>query len=484
MKETMREMFKGYVDYQEQEYKFIWENAFIVFDTNILLNFYRYSKETRKTMFEILDNLKNRLWIPYQVAYEFYKNRVNVIINAQKKYKELSTLMETSFIDIQNKINQIKSNQLKCKKEIEELLEKENKKIQDLLEKERKEKEFVFEKDTIEEKIVQLLNTNIGKPFEEDEYEIIKEEGLRRMKEKIPPGYEDTDKEENGDYYIFYSMIQESINRNKPIIFVTDDVKEDWMTKINGKSGGRSELLNEFYKKANNLLLIYTSDGFVHAYNKNFNPKKTDTKLLDELRNVRKIESINYITPDSAYENSFLLDFRIKHLVETSSTLDANLKLEIIEEMVLNNPLNKFQKMKLKTELDKLVEEFPLEDLKEATKDRINVLYQKLITVGFHNQLNKRRYDKLVEDIQAFCMETINNLRICRTDERQQRIMNIILRETEIYLELCENRMSRPYQLLTKNMKDLQIALANNKHDKEFVIKKLEEFCKKEIVVT
>lgn len=85
MKETMREMFKGYVDYQEQEYKFIWENALIVFDTNILLNFYRYSKETRKTMFEILDNLKKRLWIPYQVAHEFYKNRVNVIINAQKK---------------------------------------------------------------------------------------------------------------------------------------------------------------------------------------------------------------------------------------------------------------------------------------------------------------------------------------------------------------------------------------------------------------
>lgn len=482
MKETMREMFKGYVDYQEQEYKFIWENALFVFDTNILLNFYRYSEETRKTMFEILETLKKRLWIPYQVAFEFYKNRVNVIINAQKKYKELATLMETSFIDIQNKINQIKSNQLKCKKDIEELLEKENKKLQDLLEKERKEKEVILDKDTIEEKIVQFLNINIGKPFEEEEYQIIKEEGLRRRKEKIPPGYEDTDKEENGDYYIFYSMIQESIKKNKPIIFVTDDVKEDWMTKTNGISRGRSELLNEFYKKTHNLLLIYTSDGFVNAYNKNFNPKKTDAKLIDELRNVRKTESINTTISSSSYENPFLLDFGIKHLMETSSTLDANVKLKVIEGMVLNNPLNKFQKMKLKTELDKLVETIPLADLKEETKDRINALYPKLVTFGFHEQLHKRRYDKLVEDIEAFCMETISKLKICRTEERQQRIMNSILRELEIYIELCENRMNSPYQLLTQNIKELRNILMNNKQEKEFVIKKIKEFCQKEIM--
>lgn len=45
---SMIELFKGYTNYSEDEYKRIWESAIIVVDTNILLNFYRYSEDTKK----------------------------------------------------------------------------------------------------------------------------------------------------------------------------------------------------------------------------------------------------------------------------------------------------------------------------------------------------------------------------------------------------------------------------------------------------
>ena len=45
-KNSMIEMFKGYLDYSDEEYKNIWENSIIVVDSNILLNFYRYSEKT------------------------------------------------------------------------------------------------------------------------------------------------------------------------------------------------------------------------------------------------------------------------------------------------------------------------------------------------------------------------------------------------------------------------------------------------------
>ena len=60
--------------------------------------------------------------------------------------------------------------------------------------------------------------------------------------------------------------------------------------------------------------------------------------------------------------------------------------------------------------------------------------------------------------------------------------MNSILRELEIYIELCENRMNSPYQLLAQNIKELRNILMNNKQEKEFVIKKIKEFCQKEIM--
>lgn len=88
-KMTMTRMFKGYTNYTIEEYKNVWENGLIVVDTNVLLNLYRYSDDTRKKMLDIFGQLKKRLWIPYQVGYEFYKNKDNVIAEACKEYDDL-----------------------------------------------------------------------------------------------------------------------------------------------------------------------------------------------------------------------------------------------------------------------------------------------------------------------------------------------------------------------------------------------------------
>lgn len=85
-KQNMIDMFKGYSDYSEEEYKNIWNNALIVVDSNILLNFYRYSEDTRNKIFKILEKLKSRLWIPYQVGKEFFNNKNKVMVSSYKEY--------------------------------------------------------------------------------------------------------------------------------------------------------------------------------------------------------------------------------------------------------------------------------------------------------------------------------------------------------------------------------------------------------------
>lgn len=50
----MRELFPGYYRKTDAEIKKIWEEGVIVFDANVLLNLYRYSDATRKTLLELI----------------------------------------------------------------------------------------------------------------------------------------------------------------------------------------------------------------------------------------------------------------------------------------------------------------------------------------------------------------------------------------------------------------------------------------------
>jgi len=72
----MRELFPSYYSLTKDDFNKLWLNCIFIFDTNILLNFYRYSEETCKDIFNnILVKIQDRLWIPHQVALEFQENR-------------------------------------------------------------------------------------------------------------------------------------------------------------------------------------------------------------------------------------------------------------------------------------------------------------------------------------------------------------------------------------------------------------------------
>lgn len=290
MKDCMRNQFKGYSRYSDKEYQEIWEQAIIVVDANILLNFYRYSNETRSELYEVLKTLKKRLWIPYQVAYEYFKNKEKVMVEANNDFDKLLKDAESCFSNIINKVKEKPSKRLKCKDNLLKSLENSQKEIEKIIiaDKDNSKKQASEEK--VEELIFELFDNSIGLPIVSEEYEKVKEEGIRRFKEKIPPGYKDSEKDENGDYYIFYSLIKYAKENSKHIIFITDDVKEDWFTKRFGEiKSGDYRILNEFYKETGKLLLIYTSDGFINSYQKNIkNPRIVDDNVIDELIANRK----------------------------------------------------------------------------------------------------------------------------------------------------------------------------------------------------
>lgn len=421
---SMAEMFKGYTKYSDDEYKKIWKDSIIVIDTNVLLNLYRYSEDVRKMMLDIFERINERLWIPYQVGKEFFDNKTKVMLETCKEYDNLSNIIITSLKKAKNEINQKKDNRLKCKDKINEIINDDIEKIEELLKEEQKEKTVVINNDNIEKVIIKLFDNNIGMPFNKEEYIKVKEEGIRRMKNNIPPGYKDKNKEENGDYYIFYSMIKKAKQEKKDIIFVTDDEKEDWFHKYNGKNhGGRHELLNEFYKETNQLLLIYTTDGFVQSYNKNITKMDVDKKLIIELKQVKNNNHLLNSSLTLFDELIKLLDYSHHDLSEMYDDIDYHKILRCLDIAIRSIKLPISEEKEALEELMTIEKNYKNKKISNYDREKIIYLFEKIRNIIEHQNidiesiLDSYRAEILAVDLcidedeyNDICNKIINNI--------------------------------------------------------------------------
>ncbi|QYS90861.1 hypothetical protein JJC04_13170 [Flavobacterium covae] len=70
-----RNIIKPYKITEDKE-TILWKDAIIVFDSSALLDLYYSPKsERQKIDTEIFTELKDRLWLPNHVQYEFLKNQ-------------------------------------------------------------------------------------------------------------------------------------------------------------------------------------------------------------------------------------------------------------------------------------------------------------------------------------------------------------------------------------------------------------------------
>lgn len=461
MKESMIDIFKGYSNYSEEEYKQIWKDSLIVIDTNILLNFYRYSNETREELYKTLEAVKDRLWIPYQVAYEYFNNKKTVIIDTYKTFDELLSETKTCFSKLSDTVKSTAAKQLKCKDTVLEKLEKSYKEIYKIISEEKESKKENASEEKVEELIFKLFNNSVGEKIVNEEYEEIKKEGLNRIQNKLPPGYKDSDKEENGDYYIFYSMIKYSKENKKHIIFVTDDTKEDWFIRILGeKKGGDYRLLNEFYRETNKLMLIYSSDGFLRAYKENINKsKKLDEQVLDELISTRKSEMKKDNILNAKYKNEDMVR-HLRNILRHSPISDSR----ILNELERNRYDLEDIDLDLKKNLDLLYLAYKKND--EGLKREVLRELEKYLDYSYNENYrysNKLQYERklrrITQDIDYF-MKYNKELDLDNFCERLDNELSYLLKILE---ELDNNK--RNFLLIDK-IKNLKGLLRYAREDK------------------
>jgi len=81
----MRDQFAHFYTPDDDTIATAMKTGLVVPDANVLLNFYRFQRTARDELFDALEKLGDRLWIPHQVGLEFHQTRL-VVMAEQDAY--------------------------------------------------------------------------------------------------------------------------------------------------------------------------------------------------------------------------------------------------------------------------------------------------------------------------------------------------------------------------------------------------------------
>lgn len=265
----MRQRFPGWYPKTPDELGVIWENALFVPDANVLLHCVRHPANVRDELLRVFTVLRESLWIPHQVGLEFHRNRLDVEFGAEDMYRKLTSEYDSILNQAREKLRQMRAHPL-----ID--IDAEIAAIDEFLTEFKGRMGLAAEqhpKTDIEAavaKLTDLLKGHVGEKWTADRLTALKKEGEDRYARKVPPGYKDSKKDGDGDKFgdliIWRDMMEKAKTDARPIIFISDDVKEDWWWLHRGrKLGPRPELVEEFKAISGQEFHIYEFTNFVRV---------------------------------------------------------------------------------------------------------------------------------------------------------------------------------------------------------------------------
>lgn len=300
-------MFPGRYRPGEEDFDRLWDEGIFVLDANVLLNLYRYSDDTREQMIAVLRGLEDRLWLPHQIAREFLNRRLGVIHSKRRAYEELREYLEAARDGIEQRTNQLHRDPVT---EAEDALRRVQGSLEELSERLReRETELPKESNSLGEDPIwrtvdELFAGKVGSSYPDGGTKEIFEEGKRRYESRIPPGYKDQNKAREGeqsgsgeeqvygDLLVWMQILDEAERIKKPVVFVTDDRKEDWWWISHGRTiGPRPELVQEIRERADVPFHMYRPDRFMaEASERNVLDEAVSEEAIGEAEELLSLE--------------------------------------------------------------------------------------------------------------------------------------------------------------------------------------------------
>lgn len=305
----MKSSFCGYYSPTSDEYERLWKEAIIVLDTNVLLNLYRLPTSARDEFLTVLELLKDRLWVPHQVALEFQRNRLTVIAAERKSTEDTLSSAQAVVGELRKKVDalQIEKRGLGIETQpILEDLQRANEKLVAAIEATHSAQLEIASSDPVRDRIDALLSAKVGAgPKDQADLDAMIKDGDDRFRDQIPPGFADADKGKNpneatfihdhlkyqrkfGDLLLWRQLLEHAKAESlKCVILVTADRKDDWWWRAQGKTiGAHPELVSEIHRhSAVDLFWMYSSVQFIEHANK-YTAAKVSNQAVKELQQV------------------------------------------------------------------------------------------------------------------------------------------------------------------------------------------------------
>lgn len=249
----MKEAFNEYYTPDDVDYRGFIESGLVVLDANVLLAPYKVDSDTRSQFFSVLEELQDRIWVPYQAGWEFFQRRPGVLSGEDKVYANLQKPLDGAKANIEDHLKTLRRHPVVTEAEQAKLMQYIDnalalvKRLSDG----RDEKlEEALRSDTILKRWERVLEGKLGTAPSAERTEEYEKEAQLRYAAEVPPGYLDRDKPENtyGDAILWLQLLEylKAGDRPKSVLLITDDVKEDWYRRQSGRTiGPRVELVRE-----------------------------------------------------------------------------------------------------------------------------------------------------------------------------------------------------------------------------------------------
>lgn len=332
----MKKQFGHLLPLTEEEVEAIWKEATLTVDANVLLDFYRYHPETRGALIQALRGFEGRLWLSHQAALEFVRNRARAAAAVGKELAEahgdvntLESALKKAADDLRGRRPLPREVGQKLKADVDAAIRSAKASIEEL----RARHANGASTDAVLDDVLSLFDGCVGGPPAGDELADLHKEAERRIKEKVPPGYEDAKKEGGnvyGDYLLWHQVLQQAKSSAKPVILVTSERKEDWWERAQGKAvGPRHELLEEAHRVAGQRVLIYQTASFIERSVGPLHGWMT-ALVLDDIRP----EDLEDVTAAAEIELDEIMNDSIGRLGDELIASDASLRRLVAETKV------------------------------------------------------------------------------------------------------------------------------------------------------
>lgn len=226
--------------------------------------------------------------------------------------------------------------------------------------------------------------------IEEDESSLLKEYASR-IENEIPPGNNDSAKDNNaiGDFIIWKTILKIGKNMKTNVVFVSNDEKNDWMLKGNKKSiSTRYELIDEFFRETGGFNFI--SMPYISFLNR-------QGLIVEEIENKRNLSTISL---------EELLEQIHHHLaIFLSDSKENNDEYSCLDSDLLSEYLSNFNSL---LRIIKSTDDFSDDVNIFLMKDTLEKISKLNYIIDFESHRMKRSTTDIEEELKAYIKKFIN----------------------------------------------------------------------------